>query len=121
VAGGVIALGDFGWHVIGGHFGLGGISDALSLGIVAFLVVAASGALLRERTGRFIFWARANPWRFALLPGVAAAAIVFVLSVVLGGGIIGPVFAGLWHGAIAFGLTGAVGTYTRHRRPAPRV
>lgn len=120
VTGGVIALGDFGWHVIGGHFGLGGISDALSLGIVAFLVVAASGALLRERTGRFIFWARANPWRFALLPGVAAAAIVFVLSVVLGGGIIGPVFAGLWHGAIAFGLTGAVGTYARHRRPAPR-
>src|ERR1700727_645187 len=77
VTGGVVALGDFGWHVIGGHFGLGGISDALSLGIVAFLVVAASGALLRERTGRFIFWARANPWRFALLPGVAAAAIVF--------------------------------------------
>ncbi|HXP53642.1 MAG TPA: hypothetical protein VN847_01745 [Streptosporangiaceae bacterium] len=120
VTGGVIALGDFGWHVIGGHFGLGGISDALSLGIVAFLVVAASGALLRERSTRAIRWARANPWRFALLPGVAAAAIVFVLSVVLGGGIIGPVFAGLWHGAIAFGLTGAVGTYARHRRPAPR-
>src|ERR1700761_8035878 len=78
VTGGVIALGDFGWHVIGGHFGLGGISDALSLGIVAFLVVAASGALLRERSTRAIRWARANPWRFALLPGVAAAAIGFV-------------------------------------------
>jgi hypothetical protein len=120
VTGGVVALGDFGWHVIGGHFGLGGISDALSLGVIAFLVVAASGALLRERAGRSILWARANPWRFALVPGVAAAAIVFVLSVLLGGGIIGPVFAGLWHGAITFGLTGAVGTYARHRRPAPR-
>jgi hypothetical protein len=121
VTGGVVALGDFGWHVIGGHFGAGGISAALSLGIVAFLVVAASGALLRERSTRAIRWARANPWRFALVPGVAAAAIVFVLSVLLGGGIIGPVFAGLWHGAIAFGLTGAVGTYARHRRPEARI
>src|SRR6201992_1011214 len=120
VTGGVVALGDFGWHVIAGHFGLGGLSHALALGVLAFMVVAASGALLRERSTRAIRWARANPWRFALLPGAACAAIVFVLSVLLGGGIIGPVFAGLWHGAIAFGLTGAVGTYARHRRPAPR-
>jgi hypothetical protein len=49
------------------------------------------------------------------------AAIVFVLSVLLGGGIVGPVFAGLWHGAVAYGLTGAVGTYARGRRPASRV
>jgi hypothetical protein len=119
VTGGVVALGDFGWHVIGGHFGLGGISDALSLGVIAFLVVAASGALLRERAGRPVRWARANPWRFALLPGAAAAAIVFVLSVLLGGGIVGPVFAGLWHGAVTFGLTGAVGTYARSRANRP--
>jgi hypothetical protein len=121
VTGGVVALGDFGWHVIGGHFGTGGISDALALGIVAFLVVAASGALLRDRSGRAIRWARANPWRFALMPGVAAAGIVFVLSVLLGGGIIGPILAGLWHGAVTFGLTGAVGSYARHRRPASRI
>jgi hypothetical protein len=115
VTGGVIALGDFGWHVIGGHFGRGGVSDALALGVIAFLVVAASGALLRDRSSRAIRWARANPWRFALLPGMTAAAIVFVLSVVLGGGIVGPIFAGLWHGAVAFGLTGAVGSYARSR------
>ena len=120
VTGGVVALGDFGWHVIGGHFGLGGLSDALSLGVIAFLVVAASGALLRERSTRAIRWARANPWRFALLPGVAAAGIVFVLSVLLGGGIVGPVLAGLWHGAVTFGLTGVVGSYARSRRPARR-
>jgi hypothetical protein len=120
VTGGVVALGDLGWHVIGGHIGLGGLSDALSLGVIAFLVVAASGALLRERSTRAIRWARANPWRFALLPGVAAAAIVFVLSVVLGGGIVGPVFAGLWHGAVTFGLTGAVGTYARSRHAGRR-
>ena len=121
VTGGVLTLGDFGWPVIAGHFGLGGFGDSLSLGILAFMVVAASGALLRERSTRAIRWARANPWRFALLPGLACAAVVFILSVVLGGGIVGPVLAGLWHGALAFGLTGAVGTYARTRRPAPRI
>src|ERR1700753_1005960 len=103
VTGGVVALGDFGWHVIAGHFGLGGLSHALALGVLAFMVVAASGALLRERSTRAIRWARANPWRFALLPGAACAAIVFVLSVLLGGGIAGPVFAGLLHAALGFG------------------
>jgi hypothetical protein len=114
--GGIVALGDFGWHVIGGSFGLGGLSDALSLGVVAFLVVAAAGALWRERSSRAIRWARANPWRFALLPGVAAAAIVFVLSIVLGGGLVGGVLTGLWHGAVTFGVTGAAGTLARSRR-----
>jgi hypothetical protein len=116
VTGGIVALGDFGWHVIGGSFGLGGLSDALSLGVVAFFIVAAAGALWRERSGRAIRWARANPWRFALLPGVACAAIVFVLSVVLGGGVFGGVLTGLWHGAVAFGVTGAAGTLARSRR-----
>jgi hypothetical protein len=116
VTGGIIALGDFGWHVIGGSFGLGGLSDALSLGVVAFFIVAAAGALWRERSSRAIRWARANPWRFALLPGVAAAAVVFVLSIVLGGGIVGGVLTGLWHGAVAFGVTGAAGTLARSRR-----
>jgi hypothetical protein len=47
---------------------------------------------------------------------VAVAAIVFVLSVVLGGGIVGGVLTGAWHGAVAFGLTGGAGTLARSRR-----
>ena len=118
VTGGIVALGDFGWHMIGGSFGLGGLNDALSLGVVAFFVVAAAGALWRQRSGRAIRWARANPWRFALLPGVATLAIVFALSIVLGGGIAGGALAGLWHGAVAFGLTGGAGVAARSRRRA---
>ena len=118
VTGGIVALGDFGWHMIGGSFGLGGLNDALSLGVVAFFVVAAAGALWRQRSGRAIRWARANPWRFALLPGVATLAIVFALSIVLGGGIAGGALAGLWHGAVAFGLTGGAGVAARSRRLA---
>ena len=116
VTGGVLALGDFGLHVIGGGFGLGAADDALSLGVLGFLVVAAAGTLWRARSVPAVRWARSNPWRFALLPGVACAAVVLVLSVVLGGGLAGGIFSGVWHGAGAFLLTGLAGTATRMRR-----
>jgi hypothetical protein len=52
------------------------------------------------------------------VPGVACAAIVFVLSVVLGGGMFSGIYSALWHGAVTYGLTGAAGTVagTRRRR-----
>lgn len=118
VTGGVVALGDLGLHLLGGGFGLHALGGSLSLGVVAFLVVAAAGAALSSRTTRAARWARENPWRFALLPGLACAAIVFVLSVVLGGGVFSGVFSALWHGAATYGLTGLAGTAggARHRR-----
>jgi hypothetical protein len=64
---------------------------------------------VRNRAGRAARWARSHPWRFALLPGVATAAIVFVLSVIFGNGFVVDAFTAAWHGAIAFGLTGAAG------------
>jgi len=88
----------------------------LSLGIAAFFAVAGAGALVRSRHSRALRWARSRPWRFAVMPGAAAAIIVFVLSVVHGGGIPGSVFTGLWHGAISYGITGGVGTVVRPRR-----
>jgi len=36
--------------------------------------------------------------------------------VLTGGGIIDPVLSGLWHGALTFGLTGAVGAVSRSRK-----
>jgi hypothetical protein len=38
--------------------------------------------------------------------------------VITGGGIIDPVLSGLWHGALTFGLTGAVGTVSKSRKPS---
>jgi hypothetical protein len=119
VTGSVVTLGDLGLHLIGGSIGLHALSGSVSLGAVAFFAVAAAGALLSSRSGRALRWARANPWRFALVPGVAVAAIAFVLSVVLGGGIFSSVFAALWHGAGAWALTGiasaAGGTRRKNR------
>jgi hypothetical protein len=115
-AGGVVAVGDLGLHVIGAGLGLGALSGSVAMGAVAFFVVAAAGALWRARPTRAIRWARSNPWRFAVMPALACAAIALVLSVVTGGGIIHPVLSGLWHGGLVFGLTGAAGVFTKSRK-----
>ena len=52
------------------------------------------------RAGRAMRWARENPWRFALLPGIAAAIVVFVLSVVVGSS---GMFGGRLHRGLARG------------------
>jgi hypothetical protein len=115
-AGGVVAVGDLGLHVIGAGLGLGALSGSVAMGAVAFFVVAAAGALWRARPTRAIRWARSNPWRFAVMPALACAAIALVLSVVTGGGIIHPVLSGLWHGGLVFGLTGVAGVFTKSRK-----
>jgi hypothetical protein len=116
---GVVVTGaDIALHAMGGHLGL---SPSLSAGAVALFAVAGGGALVRSQSGRAMRWARANPWRFALLPGAAAAIIVFVLSVVIGSsGVFGGAFTALWHGAVAYGVTGLTGTLAggRNRRRA---
>ena len=117
-AGGVVAVGDLGLHVIGAGLGLGALSGSVAMGAVAFFVVAAAGALWRARPSRAIRWARSNPWRFAVMPALACAAIVLVLSVVTGGGIIHPVLSGLWHGGLVYGLTGAAGVFTKSKKQA---
>jgi hypothetical protein len=116
VTGGAVVAADLGLHVIHGSIHLSALSGSLSLGAAAFIAVAAAGALWRAKGTRAARWARNNPWRFALFPALAAAAIAVVLSVVTGGGIIGPIFSGLWHGAAVYGITGAVGAVNRTRK-----
>ena len=118
-AAGVVVTGaDLALHLVGGHLD---VPTALSAGTVALFAVAGGGALMRGQAGRAMRWARANPWRFALLPGIAAAVIVFVLSVVVGSsGMFGGAFTAVWHGAVTYGLTGVAGSVagTRKRRSA---
>jgi hypothetical protein len=113
-AGVVVAGADLAFHLLGGHLE---VPTALSAGAVALFAVAGGGALARAHGGRAMRWARANPWRFALLPGLAAAVVVFVLSVVIGSsGVAGGVFTSVWHGAIAYGLTGVTGAVVGSRK-----
>jgi len=116
LTGGVVAAGDLGLHVIRGGLGLSAVSGSLAMGAVAFFVVAAAGALWRARPSRAIRWARSNPWRFAILPALAVAAIAVVLTVVTGGGVLHGVVSGLWHGGLAFGLTGVAGMASKSRQ-----
>jgi hypothetical protein len=88
----------------------------LSEGVVAFFAVAGAGALVRSRHSRALRWARSRPWRFAVVPGTAAAIVIFVLTMLHGSGIFGSAFTAVWHGAIAYGLTGVVGSLVRPRR-----
>jgi len=114
-AGAVVTGADLLLHLSTLHVGL---ASSLSAGTVAFFAVAGAGVLLKNRGSRAVRWARSNPWRFAVVPGAAAAIIVFVLSVMLGGGLIGGAFTALWHGAIAYGVTGSAGTLSGSRRRA---
>ncbi len=116
-AAGVVVTGaDLVIHLTTLHLGLGGLGNSLAAGVVALFAVAGGGLMLRSRGGRAARWARRNPWSFAVVPGVATAAVVFVLSVIFGGGgLFGDVFTALWHGAIAFGATGVVGSLAGRR------
>jgi hypothetical protein len=118
VTGGVVAVGDLGLHLIGSGLGLhlSALSGSLAMGAVAFFVVAAAGALWRAPPSPAIRWARSNPWRFAVMPAIAAAAVVLVLSVVTGGGVLGGVLSGLWHGGLVYGLTGVAAMTSRSRK-----
>jgi hypothetical protein len=90
-------------------------ATALSMGAVAFFAVAGAGALVRSRHSRALRWARSRPWRYAVLPGAACAIVVFVLTVVHGSWVGGAAYTALWHGAVAYGLTGMVGSVVRPR------
>ena len=116
LSGGVVAVGDLALHLIGAGLGMAAVGGSLSMGAVVFLVVAAAGALWQGKPSRAIRWARSNPWRFAVVPALACAAIALVLSVVTGGGIIDPVLSGLWHGAVVYGLTGVAGATSKSRK-----
>jgi hypothetical protein len=117
--GGVVAVGDLGLHVMGAGLGMGALTGSVSMGVVAFFVVAAAGALWRARPSRAIRWARSHPWRFAVFPAAACAVIALVLSMVTGGGVIDPILSGLWHGGLAYGLTGVAATVAGSRKREP--
>jgi hypothetical protein len=114
-AGVVVAGGDFLLH-LPFHLLHPEIFTPLSMGIVAFFAVAGAGALVRTRHSRALRWARSRPWRFAVVPGAAAAVLVFALTMIHGSGIFGSGFTAIWHGAVAFGVTGVVGSVVRPRR-----
>jgi hypothetical protein len=107
VAGGAVAVADLALHGFGALH-LAAVSGSVAAGVAVFMIVAAAGAVLRKRGGRAARWARTNPWKYAVMPGVLVGVIALVLTVVTGGGIVHGIFSGAWHGAAVFGITGAI-------------
>jgi hypothetical protein len=111
-------------HAVHGHFGLGILAGALSIGALLFFCVGGVGAALGYtakgsggRDHRIRRWARAHPWRVAAVP----AAAMFVFDVVMrqvltSQGLFGSVWAGLWHGAVVGVVVGAAGAARAVRR-----
>jgi len=116
LTGAVVTVADLGLHLVGGTVGIAAVSGSVSAGAAVFLIVAAGGALLRARSGRAARWARNNPWRFAILPAVAAAVIALVLTTITGGGFFDGILSGLWHGGAVYGITGAIGAVGKTRK-----
>lgn len=112
--GGVAAVADLGLHLITGNIGLSMLSGPFAFGAMVFFAVAAGGALLRSRPSRALQWARRNPWKFALAPALACAAIIIPVAMVIGGsGLAGALFSAFWHGLAVFGVTGLTGVVSR--------
>ena len=87
--------------------------------LLAFVVVNLGG--FGSITGAF--WAGILVGVIEVMGGLLLGpqyktAIVLVLSVVTGGGIIDPVLSGLWHGGLVYGLTGAAGTVRKSKKQA---
>ena len=116
VTGAAVAVADLGLHVVGGTFGIAAMSGSVAAGAAVFLIVAAAGALWRAKSSRAARWARSNPWRFAILPAVAAAVIALVLTTVTGGGFLHAILSGAWHGGAVYGITGAIGAASKSRK-----
>jgi len=116
VTGAVVAVADLGLHVVGGGLGIAALSGSVAAGASVFLIVAAAGAMWRARGSRAARWARSNPWRFAVLPALAAVVIALVLTTVTGGGVFHGIMSGLWHGGAVYGITGAIGTVSKSRK-----
>ncbi|MBD0738481.1 hypothetical protein BGM09_05065 [Streptomyces sp. CBMA29] len=110
-------------HLVHGHFGLGILAGALSVGALLFYCVGGAGAVLgysggaRGRDHRIRRWAREHPWRVATVPGALMLVSDFVIREVLTSqGFFGSLWTGVWHGAVVAAVVGAVGTVSAARR-----
>ncbi len=110
----------FGLSLIGGHFGLGMLASALSVGLMLFFVVGGAGAVLGRGGGtdrRIRRWARRHPWQVAAVPAGAMLVSDFVLRQVLTAqGFFGSLWDGVWRAALVAAVVGVVGSVSADRR-----
>ena len=110
--------------LIGGQFALGLLADSLSLGLLLFFGMGATGAVLARGgsggpDGRIRRWARDHPWHVAAVPAGAMLVTDFVMRRILTSeGFLDSLWDGLWRGALVAAVAGVVGSVSASRRRA---
>lgn len=105
---------------ISGDFGLGILTGALSVALTLFFLVGGTGAVLGRKAGsdhRIRRWARAHPWKVAVVPAGAMLVTDFAMRQILSSeGFFGSLWDGLWRAAFVAGVVGIVGSVAASRR-----
>lgn len=97
------------------------VTWALCTGITLFALVAGVGAVSRPDRGdrvtqRARRWALRHPWRFALYPGIGAAALMVPVQLLFDGeGVFGAAWDALWGGVLVYLMTGIITRAMRGR------
>lgn len=100
------------------------LSWALCSGITLFALVAAIGSISRPNvadrvTRQARHWALKHPWRFALYPGLGAAALMYPVQLVVDReGVFGAAWDALWGGALVLLITAVLTVSMRGRADA---
>jgi hypothetical protein len=94
-------------ELAGGHLTLAG---PLASGLMVFVLIGSIGALLCKSRDRARDWAHRHPWRFAVVPAVAAGAVDLPVTLILGSaGIFGAAADAMWAALSVFVIVGLVG------------
>ncbi|RJL30951.1 hypothetical protein D5H75_21940 [Bailinhaonella thermotolerans] len=99
------------------------LGSAAGFGLSLFFLVSSIGAVRNavapdRVTDRARAWARENPWRFALWPAAATAALNYPLQLVTGAeGPFGAIWDSLWRALFVLVVVGVAVAATRKRGP----
>jgi hypothetical protein len=86
------------------------VAGPLAAGLIVFVLIGSIGALAGKSRDRARDWARRHPWRFAVVPATAAAAVDLPVELVLGSaGIFGATADAMWAAFGVFVIVGLVG------------
>ncbi|HEU5160341.1 MAG TPA: hypothetical protein VFU43_25305 [Streptosporangiaceae bacterium] len=107
-AGGAVIGGvQLGAELLGGHLTVAG---PIASGLIVFLLIGSVGALLGKDRDRARDWAHRHPWRFAIAPAIAAAAVDLPVKLVLSSaGLVGATADAMWAALSVFVIVGLVG------------